>query len=118
MFKHWLRWQYGRQQSGYRKLLLLAGYWPLPFDVYLLHFPTGSEVPSHRDPVTAGRHYRLNIVLKAAKKGGEFHCAAPLYQSNRIKFFRPDQSDHWVTKVEAGNRYLLSIGWLRRGSSH
>jgi hypothetical protein len=26
------RWQVGRQRSGYDKMLLLHGLWPLPFD--------------------------------------------------------------------------------------
>lgn len=71
------RWQRGRQGTGYDKMLLLTARWPLPFDSYLLRYPEGSEIPPHTDPVGAGRHYRLNIVLKSPRAGGEFVCATP-----------------------------------------
>ncbi|SEA41965.1 hypothetical protein [Microbulbifer marinus] len=111
-FAHLFRWQKGRQKTGYEKMLLAAAHWPIKFDCYLLRFPQGCEVPPHMDSVTSGKHYRLNIVLRKAKKGGQFVCAAPIYQSSRVKFFRPDICEHSVTKVEQGNRYLLSIGWI------
>lgn len=106
------RWQRGRQQSGYDKMLLLTGYWPLPFDIYLLRFPTGAEIPPHVGRGQSGRHFRLNLLLRRAKAGGEFVCKDPLYASKRIKYFRPDVSAHSVTKVLAGSRLLLSIGWI------
>lgn len=108
-----LRWQRGRQQGGYDKMLLVHGRWPLLFDCYLLRFPQGAEIPPHTDPVTNGRHFRLNVVLKQARRGGDFVCATPLHESARIKFFRPDACEHSVTRVEEGARYLLSIGWVR-----
>lgn len=37
-------------------------------------------------------------------------CESPIYESARIKLFRPDVSKHAVSKVIKGNRYLLSIG--------
>ena len=63
--------------------------------------------------VDSGKHYRLNIVLKKARLGGEFICPDAIFQRKRIKFFRPDISEHQVTKVVAGSRYLLSIGWVK-----
>ncbi|KID57503.1 hypothetical protein JF50_09925 [Pseudoalteromonas luteoviolacea] len=114
MLKHLFRWQVGRQKSGYQKMLLLGARWPIKFDVYLLKFPEGCEVPEHVDAVSSGRHFRLNLVLKKAKKGGEFMCQTPLYESDRVKFFRPDSCVHAVTQVEQGSRLLLSIGWIRR----
>ena len=116
-FRTAFRWQMGRQQSGYDKMLLLQSMWPLPFDIYILRFPQGSEIAPHTDPVSLGRHYRLNIVLKRATAGGEFVCASPIYTSARIKLFRPDACEHSVTRVEQGSRYGLSIGWVRRGSA-
>jgi hypothetical protein len=106
------RWQSGRQGSGYDKMLLLTAAWPLRFDSYLIRFPEGSQIPPHTDPVSSGRHYRLNIILKGPRAGGEFVCATPIYASKRIKFFRPDACEHSVTKVERGSRYVLSIGWI------
>lgn len=107
------RWQTGRQGTGYDKMLLLAGTWPLPFDSYLIRYPEGSCVPPHTDPVGQGRHYRLNLILKAPRSGGEFVCATPIYSSARIKLFRPDQCEHQVTTVHGGSRYVLSVGWVQ-----
>ena len=106
------RWQRGRQGTGYDKMLLLTAPWPIPFDSYLLRYPDGSEIPPHSDPVANGRHYRLNIVLSAPDSGGEFLCSNPIYESKRIKLFRPDACEHSVTRVIGGSRYVLSIGWV------
>ena len=116
-FRNAFRWRGGRQQSGYDKMLLLQSRYPLPFDVYLLRFGEGSGIPPHIDPVAAGRHYRCNIVLKRAKRGGEFVCSTPLFATERIKLFRPDACEHSVTRVERGTRYVLSIGWVRHCSA-
>lgn len=109
----WLRWRVGRQNSGYEKLLIVGARWPVKIDLYLLKFPEGSEIPEHTDNTDSGRHFRLNIVLVRATKGGEFRCRSPIYESSRIKFFRPDLSPHAVEKVVKGTRYVLSLGWLR-----
>ena len=106
------KWQKGRQGSGYDKMLLLTAPWPLPFDSYLIRYPIGAEIPPHTDAVKQGKHYRLNIVVKRSPRGGEFVCSAPIISTARIKFFRPDQCEHSVTRVEGGSRYVLSIGWI------
>lgn len=107
------RWQRGRQKSGYDKMLLLQSMWPLPLDAYLLRFPKGSEIRPHTDPVSEGRHYRLNFVVKKANVGGEFVCVTPIFETGRIKFFRPDACEHSVSRVIKGSRYVFSIGWVR-----
>ncbi|OZG73545.1 hypothetical protein BTA51_11105 [Hahella sp. CCB-MM4] len=112
IFQKLFRWEQGRQQSGYDKMLLCTAMWPLRFDSYLLRFPEGSAIKPHVDEVKQGRHFRLNVVLKEAGKGGEFICQNPIFETRRIKLFRPDVSEHSVTKVEKGRRYLLSIGWV------
>ena len=114
--RHWMRWQLGRQNTGYDKLLLLANPFLIPFDLYLLRFPDGSEIPPHRDPVTGRQHYRLNIVLKRSRSGGEFICSNPIFETKRIKLFRSDVSVHAVTKVQGGARYVLSLGWVLKGT--
>ena len=107
------KWQKGRQLSGYDKMLLAGAYWPIKFDMYLLRFREGSEIEKHKDEVKKGNHYRLNIVIKKSKSGGEFVCENPIYENSRIKYFRPDISYHSVTKIEQGTRYVLSIGWVK-----
>ena len=93
-------------------MLLATAPWPVPFDCYLIRYPEGSEIPPHTDPVEARRHFRLNIVLKQSPAGGDFICANPIWATRRVKFFRPDRSEHSVTRVVGGSRYILSLGWL------
>ncbi len=113
LFINWLRWRSGRQQSGYEKMLLIANPYLLPFDCYILRFRKGAEIPAHTDPVSDKRHYRLNIVVKKARRGGEFVCSEPIFENQRIKLFRPDLVSHSVTRVIEGTRYVVSIGWVR-----
>ena len=93
-------------------MLLLANPFILPFDLYILRFKRGAEIPTHTDPVSRKQHFRLNIVVRRATKGGQFVCDAPIFESTRIKLFRPDISPHSVTRVEEGARYVLSLGWI------
>ena len=97
-------------------MLLLTAAWPLRFDSYLIRYPQGARIAPHTDPVQAGRHYRLNVVLKASPAGGDFLCQSPLFASRRVKLFRPDISEHSVTPVLGGSRYVLSIGWVLGGA--
>ena len=107
------RWEKGRQETGYEKFFVLGSKWPIPFDFYILRFKEGAEIPPHTDKVTAGNHYRLNVVIKKARSGGEFLCSSPIFESSRVKYFRPDLSEHSVSKVVSGTRYVLSLGWVR-----
>lgn len=107
------RWQKGRQKTGYQKMLLATANWPLPFDMYLLKFNEGDEIPPHIDDVGSGEHHRINIVIKKAKRGGDFICDQPIYESSRIKYFRPDITMHSVSKIIKGNRYVFSLGWIK-----
>lgn len=111
--KDLFRWRLGRQGTGYDKMFLGGGHWPRPFDIYLLRFLRGHSIPPHTDKVDSGQHYRLNIVLKPAREGGEFVCLDPLYENRFVKYFRSDISEHSVTEVIAGTRYVLSIGWVK-----
>lgn len=106
------RWKSGRQNTGYEKMLLLINPFLLPFDLYLLRFREGAEIPAHTDPVRDKRHFRLNIVVRKARRGGEFVCSRPIFETRRIKLFRPDISSHSVTRIEEGTRYVLSLGWV------
>jgi hypothetical protein len=110
------RWEKGRQKTGYDKMLIGCGRWPNPFDIYILRFREGQEIPPHVDQVKSGAHYRLNIILKSAKRGGEFICRDAIYESTRIKYFRSDISEHAVSRVVMGSRYVLSIGWVKKST--
>ena len=110
--RDWLRWKRGRQQTGYDKLLLFANPFLVPFDLYVLRFPVGSEVPPHRDPSELGKHYRLNVILRRAASGGEFVCSDTILDWPRVKLFRSDLATHQVTRVEGRPRYVLSLGWI------
>lgn len=114
-FKNCFRWKPGRQETGYFKMLLLWSKIPVPFDIYLLKYPEGAEIPAHTDKVTVGEHYRLNIILKNAKKGGIFVVKNCIFETKRLKFFRPDVSEHSVTKIEQGQRIVFSLGFILKG---
>ena len=106
------RWQRGRQGSGYDKMLLFTARWPIAFDSYLIRYPVGARIPPHVDPVDGRNHYRLNLIVKRSRGGGEFVCSDPILSTPRIKLFRPDRSEHSVTEVTGSSRYVLSLGWL------
>ena len=110
--RRWLRWQKGRQNTGYDKLLIAINPFVVPFDCYLLRFPEGSEIPPHRDPIKSGRHYRLNVIIKRSPSGRRVHLRQSHLQSARVNVFRSDVSMHSVSRVVGGTRYVLSIGWV------
>lgn len=121
------KWQRGRQDAAYYKMLLLTGLWPLPFDVWLLKYVVGSQLPTHTDPVDKGRHWRLNIVLWKPKAGGivvskktDVSSGGKLRittwpKHGRVHLFRPDITPHRMFPVREGTRYVLSIGWIVGG---
>lgn len=108
----WLRWQKGRQGTGYDKFMLVQNPFIIPFDCYLLHFPIGVSIPPHKDQVKSGRHFRLNIIIKKSKSGGEFLAEKSILNLGRIKLFRPDLYTHEVTQVQGSTRWVLSVGWV------
>ena len=108
------KWREGRQGTGYTKMLVFETLSPLPLDVYLLRMCQGVEIPTHTDKVSSGRHFRLNIILCAPQRGGDFVCRDAIIDTPRIKLFRPDASPHSVTRIEAGTRIVLSVGWIAR----
>jgi hypothetical protein len=94
-------------------MLLATSRFLVRFDLYLLRYPTGSSVPAHVDPVDGQRHFRLNVVLREATVGGRFMCVSPIFETRRIKVFRPDLSEHSVSEIRDGSRLVLSLGWVR-----
>lgn len=109
-----LPWVPGRQNGSYKKIKLFESTKYL-FDFYLLYYPQGSAIASHKDYVTFGKHYRLNYVLKQAKDGGVFILAGkPLLKLGRLVLFRPDEQCHSVSTIKKGYRIVFSIGWVRK----
>lgn len=107
------RWQKGRQNKSYHKMLLGTSMFPIPWDMYLIHYPPGSEIAPHQDKVEKGSHYRLNWIIWNATIGGEFLCQNTLFATQRIKLFRPDKEIHSVTQIQKGHRWVLSLGWVK-----
>lgn len=81
------------------------------FDCHLIKYPLGGFVLPHRDPVSYGKHHRLNIELVKATRGGKF-LGNVCFKVGRIVKFMPDETFHEVTEVQQGVRYVLSIGWI------
>lgn len=113
----WFNWVEGRQGSGYYKMKLLSPK-RFKFDCYLLKYPEGSFIKSHKDPSEKGfEHHRLNILLRDCEEGGNFRCTVNTARGKFLGFkwckFRPDLYYHSVSKVSKGARWVLSIGWLK-----
>ncbi|WP_218353139.1 2OG-Fe(II) oxygenase [Alteromonas lipotrueiana] len=76
----------------------------------LVTYPTGHQVLRHHDPMGSGRYYKLNIVIKKPEAGGEFSADKVIFSwLKRIYLFRPDLYSHSVSRIEKGQRKLLSL---------
>lgn len=106
-----LKWEQGRQESGYFKMKLLESK-RFRFDCYLLKFEHGVHVPWHKDPVEGGKHFRLNIYLRKPARGGGSVIAVDrmILETSRFHLFRPDINEHAMSTVNGGPVYMLSIG--------
>lgn len=117
----WLKWESGRQDSKYSKLLLATSSF-FKFDMYILRFPDGEGIPPHTDPsIENYEHHRLNIFLNSPCVGtGLVKIDGPhkRWWNDRIHLFRPDLHTHSMTPVSfiwsRDSLYILSIGWLRK----
>lgn len=99
--------------KGYYKIKLFESKW-LKRDIYLIWYPVRSSSRDHVDPspITGLGHYRTNVVLIPAKRGGKFViCGKTRY--GRIHRFRADKMKHRITEVKEGTRYVLSFGRLK-----
>ena len=111
-----LKWEKGRQGTGYLKLPIIFTKFPIPWDVHILKMPERSRIKLHTDPVPNYKVYRLNIVLREPKEGGKFICPSAMINFRRLKYFRPDVMPHSISRIEEGERLVLSIGWCLRES--
>ena len=77
---------------------------------YLVTYPNQHKVMTHIDTIAKGKYYKFNIVLKQPKVGGVFHCQKCIINLfGRVYLFRPDKYEHSVTRIEQGERKLLSF---------
>ncbi|NBB92599.1 MAG: 2OG-Fe(II) oxygenase [Gammaproteobacteria bacterium] len=84
--------------------------------IYLVRYSAGHRIVPHVDMVAEGRLYKLNCVLVKPRAGGEFVCERNIFNLlGRIILFRPDLYRHRVSRIERGNRWLLSFA-LTRGA--
>lgn len=83
-------------------------------NAYLVRYPEGHKVVPHVDMVSGGELYKLNCVLVKPGKGGEFICEKNIFNLfGRLYLFRPDLYQHRVSRIERGNRWLLSFAFTR-----
>ncbi len=99
-----MKWERGRQGTGYFKLDLARG---RRWDLYLLRYPPGSRVPPHRDPVPGKEHWRANLLLW----GEDTFEGRAIFRLPRLVVFRPDITEHEVRAVSR-LRLVLSMGWV------
>ena len=112
------KWGYGKHKTGYRVFTFIYSKY-LKLDYYAIHYCKGTSIPKHKDPIIDGKMYRLNIEIWKAKKGGKFNCESTIFSIfDRIILFRPDINEHYVTPVEEGNRWVLSLGKLPYFGDH
>ncbi|MCM0612950.1 2OG-Fe(II) oxygenase [Marinobacter sediminum] len=79
-------------------------------NIYLVRYPEGHKVGPHLDMISHGSLYKLNCVLAQPKSGGEFVCEKNIFNLfGRVVLFRPDLYQHQVSRIERGNRWLLSF---------
>jgi hypothetical protein len=104
-----LRWEEGRQGTGYRKLLLGRGeHW----DLWVIDYPPGTFIPRHVDPVPGRRHWRVNLRLR----GEDVYEGDFVWRLGPLLVFRPDVMPHAV-RTTAARRLVLSLGFTTPASS-
>lgn len=87
-------------------------------NIYLVRYPEGHKVVPHVDMISEGCLYKFNCVLVRPKEGGEFICDKNIFNFfGRIYLFRPDLYQHRVSRIERGNRWLLSFALTTRGTT-
>lgn len=109
-------WQPGRQENAkYDKFCFLHfRIGRFGFDGYILHYPKGTRLPLHTDPID-GKMWRLNITLSGKsmfflkRRGGR--SVGWKSTMRRINFFRPDIETHALTAYT--QTFKLSLGFAK-----
>lgn len=67
-------------------------------------FYTGAEVPEHRDAFEPIFGCSIFVLLRRAKRGGEFKCEKSILKSSRLYIFNGTRYLHSVSRIEEGSR--------------
>lgn len=130
---HSLVWEEGRQKTSYEKakidltnmiqhrdlakrsLRLLGVPEDYGCDCWVLRYPAGSFIPSHKDDAPFGsEHWRLNAIIQNGLDSEFILNSRSIDMRERDAIiFRPDKYEHAVTEVTGGTRYVWSVGILR-----
>ncbi|RFF31741.1 2OG-Fe(II) oxygenase [Wenzhouxiangella sediminis] len=85
-------------------------------NIYLVRYSAGHRIVRHVDMVAEGKLYKFNWVLVKPKAGGRFICDKSIFNLfGRFILFRPDLYEHEVSRIERGNRWLLSFALNQAG---
>lgn len=90
-------------------LIRYIGVLPIAFDLVILRYLPGSELPMHKDEVPGLNCYRFNFSYNSGT-GGELICDNTILRTKFLNIFRPDLNSHGVRKVENGTRWVFTIG--------
>lgn len=83
-------------------------------NIYLVRYSAGHRIMPHVDMVSEGQLYKFNWVVVKPESGGEFICEKNIFNLfGRFILFRPDLYEHQVSRIEHGNRWLLSFALSR-----
>lgn len=107
------KWQSGRQANcEYQKFpLWYFKIWKLGFDAYILKYEGDQMLPSHKDPIKDGKHWRLNIGWGRANFVCEKLIFGKIFGKMTIYLFRPDLYQHSLFIFD--KTIKLSIGFAK-----
>lgn len=91
--------------------------WPFLFtlQLHIAKYDVGDLLAEHTDTVGLGRMWRVQFVLRNAKRGGDLLCERFVVNRPRFKIFEPGKYKHEVTEVRDGQRLVLNFGiWIAR----
>lgn len=105
-----MKWDKGRQGTGYEKLTLLFSK-RFKCDAYILKIPRGVAIPPHTDPVPNAKHHRVNITIRGDLWMYTSGNEKVIRVGRWFSYFRPDVIEHSAGPVDS-DTYLFSFGWL------
>ena len=111
-------WQNGRQSNcEYKKFpLWYFKIWKFGFDGYILKYEGNQVLPTHKDPIKNGKHYRLNIGWGFAN----FVCDKIIFGKRigklTIFLFRPDLYEHSLYVFEKTTKLSFGFSYINKNN--